>query len=203
MRIVSGRLGGRRLRAEVADGTRPTSDRVREGLGSALAARGAFDDARVLDLFAGTGALGLEALSRGARSVVAVETDRKALRCIADNVQALGAGEHVRVVSLDLLKSPDDAAKRLAALAEAPFSLVFADPPYALCSRVPELLDALLAEGALAEQAVVVVEHPSAFELTDSPRLANFAVAGRYRYGDTGATIVARARQMRDGRAGS
>lgn len=199
MRIISGRLGGLRLRAEVADGTRPTSDRVREALGSVLATRAAFEGAHVLDLFAGTGALGLEALSRGATHVVAVDFERRALRCIADNVQALGVGDEVRVVSLDLLKSPKAAAKRLAALPEAPFSLVFADPPYALAARMPVLFAALVAEQALRDDALVVFEHASGEAAFEQGAVADLSPVGRYRYGDTAVTILARAGQMRDG----
>src|ERR1700741_1636672 len=105
MRVIAGRFGGRRLSAGVAGVTRPTADRVREALGSLLEARSAFDGARVLDLFAGTGALGIEALSRGAASLVAIDSDRRALMSVTENLHSLGATGEARVVRLDLLKS--------------------------------------------------------------------------------------------------
>ncbi|HQW72588.1 MAG TPA: RsmD family RNA methyltransferase, partial [Ornithinibacter sp.] len=89
-RIIAGTLGGRTLRTPPGSGTRPTSDRVREALFSALDARGAVAGARVLDLYAGSGALGLEAASRGAESVLLVESDRRAADVIAGNVRELG-----------------------------------------------------------------------------------------------------------------
>ncbi len=189
MRIISGKLGGRRLDASVGPSTRPTSDRVREGLGSALAARCAFDDARVLDLFAGTGALGFEALSRGARHVVAVERDRQALQSIRQNARALGVEAELELVTLDLLKAPTTAAARLKALAVRPFTLIFADPPYSEAARMPELLAALLDAELCAEDALFVLEHPSEAPALDVPR---FQARGHYRYGDTGITLLAR-----------
>jgi 16S rRNA (guanine966-N2)-methyltransferase len=189
VRIVSGRFGGRRLPARIAEGTRPTSDRVREAIGSALAARSAFDGAHVLDLFAGSGALGLEALSRGARRLVSVDDDRRVVLGIEQNVRALGAGDDALVVALDLLGTPARAAARLAQLPESPFSLVFADPPYADAARLPELITALLDAGALAGHAFVVLEHADAHVV---PALAGFEQVARYRYGDSAVTLLAR-----------
>lgn len=118
MRIIAGRWRGRVLRAPVATATRPTSDRTREALFSMLASRlGSFDDLRVADLFAGTGALGFEALSRGAASCVFVEQDRAALAALKANAQMLGAAADIRAQSA------------LAALS-GPFDLVLLDPPY-------------------------------------------------------------------------
>jgi 16S rRNA (guanine966-N2)-methyltransferase len=189
VRIVAGKFGGRRLSAEVAAGTRPTSDRVREGLGSALAARGAFEGAHVLDLFSGTGALALEAVSRGAALAVAVDNDKRALACMRENVAALGAGEQVQIVALDLLKSEASVAARLREKNPSPYGLVFADPPYAHAARMPGLIAALREAGALHEQALVVLEHASDFALENQP---HFETLGRYRYGDTSVTLLAR-----------
>jgi 16S rRNA (guanine966-N2)-methyltransferase len=188
VRIVAGIYGGRRLTATVAGGTRPTSDRVREALGSALASRGAFDEAHVLDLFSGTGALGLEALSRGAKRVVCVEHDRQALQCIRNNVKALALGPELEVLDLDLDKPPAQVASRLRAQADPPFSLVFADPPYANTDKVPALLHALAEAGLLAPQALVALEHDSNAE----PEIpAGFKLVNRYRYGSTSTLILA------------
>jgi 16S rRNA (guanine966-N2)-methyltransferase len=120
MRIIAGKWRGRPLEAPPGLATRPTSDRVREALFSMLASRlGSFEDLRVADLFAGSGALGLEALSRGAAHATFVESDAKAATVIRRNAEKLGAG--VQILSGSALALP-----RL-----EPFDLIFADPPYA------------------------------------------------------------------------
>lgn len=152
-RIVAGRAGGRRLKVP-PQGTRPTSERVREALFSALAARIDLDGARVLDLYAGSGALGLEALSRGAAGVVLVESDARAAAVAAANVAALGLpGAQVR-------RAPVRTA--LAAPAPHCFDLVLADPPYATGDEeVRAALAALAANGWVCDGSVVVVERPA------------------------------------------
>ena len=144
---MAGAAGGRQLTVPKR-GTRPTSDRVREALFSAVEAALDLDGARVLDLYAGTGALGLEALSRGAAEAVLVESDAGALTVLRKNVAAVGLpGAVVR---------PGRVSAVLAELPAEPFDLVLADPPYAL-DPSPDL--AALAEGAwLAPGAVVIVE---------------------------------------------
>jgi 16S rRNA (guanine966-N2)-methyltransferase len=189
VRIISGIYGGRRLQAQVADATRPTSDRVREALGSALQSRAAFDAAVVLDLFAGTGALGLEALSRGASQVLAVEHDRDALRCIEDNVRALGVQAQVSVLKLDLHKQADVCLERLRATGLGPFTLIFADPPYADLAELLPLLAALAASELCAPRALFAVEHQRAAQPA-AP--AGLEIVGSYRYGDTAITLLAR-----------
>ena len=113
MRIIGGRLSGRRFGALSGRGTRPTSDRVREALASALQARDAFDGACVLDLFAGTGALSFEALSRGASHAVLVDRDSRTVRQITQSAKELGLGEKVHAVRLDLLSDPASAVSKL------------------------------------------------------------------------------------------
>ena len=121
MRIIAGEWRGRRLVAPKGQSTRPTADRTRETLFSMLASRvGSFEDFRVADLFAGSGALGLEALSRGAAHATFVETDREALKAIEANVAAFGADSRAAIRSL----SADNLPK------SHPFDLVLADPPY-------------------------------------------------------------------------
>ena len=145
MRIVAGTLGGRRLKAPAGRATRPTSDRVREALFSIL---GDLDGARVLDLFAGSGALGIEALSRGASAAVFVDTDPKALTAIKANLQALDitAKVHRR-----------DAIAYLNNAGEAPFDLVFLDPPYSSASEMAGPLSERL-PSVLSEDARIVSE---------------------------------------------
>lgn len=122
MRIVAGRFRGRGLQAPPGDSTRPTADRVREALFSMLASRlGSFDGLRVADLFAGSGAFGFEALSRGAAHATFVEADPAAAAAIRANAAALGVGEMVRILGRSALSLPR----------AEPFDLVFADPPYA------------------------------------------------------------------------
>ncbi|WP_405491525.1 16S rRNA (guanine(966)-N(2))-methyltransferase RsmD [Nocardia sp. NBC_00511] len=150
-RIVAGAAGGRRLRVPPA-GTRPTSDRVREALFSLVQARMDFDDIRVLDLYAGSGALGLEALSRGAAHALLVESDRKAATVIRGNIDDLGLpGADLRqgTVSGVLAGAP----------ASGPYDLVFSDPPYAVeVADVQADLRALAEHGWLHEDALIVVE---------------------------------------------
>jgi len=122
MRIIAGGWRGRPLEAPPGQGTRPTADRVRETLFSMLASRlGSFEDLRVADLFAGSGALGLEALSRGAAFAAFVETDSAATAVIRRNVEKFAVGERTRLFGGSALALP----------ASPPFDLIFADPPYA------------------------------------------------------------------------
>jgi 16S rRNA (guanine966-N2)-methyltransferase len=146
-RIVAGRAGGRRL-AVPQKGTRPTSDRVREALFSAVESAVDLDGARVLDLYAGSGALGLEALSRGAGEAVFVESSAGALAVLRRNVAAVGLPGVVRAGKV---------AAVLAAGAGTPFDLVLADPPYAVEDLSGEL-GLLVSEGWVAEGSVVIVE---------------------------------------------
>ena len=122
MRIIAGEWRGRRLAFPPGMATRPTGDRVRETLFAMLASRlGSFDGLRVADLFAGSGALGFEALSRGAASATFVESDRAATTAIRANAAALGARERMQVIGGSALALPRG----------EPFDLIFADPPYA------------------------------------------------------------------------
>lgn len=121
LRIIAGEWRGRKLVAPAGQQTRPTADRTRETLFSMLASRlGSFEGLRVADLFAGSGALGLEALSRGAAHATFVEADRAAVKAIEANAAALGAKDRTIIRALSAAKLP----------ASEPFDLVFADPPY-------------------------------------------------------------------------
>ena len=150
-RIVAGAAGGRRL-AVPPRGTRPTSDRVREALFSSLESEfGSFHGLAVLDLYAGSGAIGLEALSRGAATAVLVESDRRAADVIAANIKVVG------LPGATLLTRPVE--KATAGEPPAVFDLVFADPPYKLETvELQDVLTDLAANGWLAGDAVVVVE---------------------------------------------
>lgn len=152
-RIVAGTARGRRLKVP-AHGTRPTADQVREAVFSALAARVDLDGARVLDLYAGSGALGLEALSRGAEHVLLVEHDARAASVLTENARLVDLpGAVVRRSTV---------AAALAGAPGAPYDLVVADPPYAVTDvAVAGVLAALLEGGWLAVDAVVVLERSS------------------------------------------
>jgi 16S rRNA (guanine966-N2)-methyltransferase len=156
-------------------GTRPTTDRVRESLFNVLEARLDLDGAHVLDLYAGSGALGLEALSRGAASAVFVESDRRAADAIAANVSALGVhGASVRRGSVDAV---------LAAAPTRPVDLVFADPPYDVPTSTVEVMVAALGAGWVAVGAVAVIERPAASAPVQWP--AGWTAWRDRRYGDT------------------
>jgi len=162
-RIIAGVAKGRRLGVP-KDATRPTADAVRESIFSSLTARWSeLDDVNVLDLFAGTGAFGLEALSRGAAAAVFVESDRQVVRQLHANVEAVGLpGAQVvgRTVQAVLAAAPPPAA---------PFDLVFADPPYADALEVlPTVRIALSTPGWLADDALVILEHASRQRLPGS-----------------------------------
>ncbi|GAA4247961.1 16S rRNA (guanine(966)-N(2))-methyltransferase RsmD [Dactylosporangium darangshiense] len=153
-RIVAGALGGRRLTVPAGQGTRPTSDRVREALFSSLDNLLDLDGARFADLYAGSGAVGLEACSRGAAHVLLAEADAKAARVIRGNVAALGVGDRVRLVT-------DKVERLVAGEPGERYDAVFIDPPYAVTDdRVRAVLEALAARW-LAPDAVVVVERSS------------------------------------------
>lgn len=184
LRIVGGRLSGRRFAGPKDTDARPTSDRVREALGSILDARGAIDGATVLDLYAGTGAFAFEMLSRGAASAVLVESHRAAARAIRKNAEALGL--EVDIVELELGRDPP---RRVVEL--GPFSLVFADPPYRDAADAAAVLVALARAGAFAPDAFAVLEHAARDTPFDEAALASVGLAlfGRYRYGDTAVTV--------------
>jgi 16S rRNA (guanine966-N2)-methyltransferase len=153
-RIVAGAAGGRRLSVPAGRGTRPTADRAREGLfATVLAIHGPLDGATVLDLYAGSGAVGLEALSRGASDVLLVESDARAARVIRGNIETVrlpGARLIADRAERVLARGPGDAPPR---------DLVFADPPYATpADEVLGVLTALRDRGWLAPGALVVVE---------------------------------------------
>jgi 16S rRNA (guanine966-N2)-methyltransferase len=183
MRVVAGTHRGRRLVAPKGDRTRPTSDRVREAVFSRLEAAGLADGGSVLDLFAGSGALGIEALSRGAAHVTFVERDRAALAALRSNLDALGVTGCSTVIAGDALSVPVRGR-----VPGAPFSLLFLDPPYRIDkSEVSDAVVRLATGGALADGALLVWEHASADKVTWPPALDDL---GARRYGDTTVSIA-------------
>ncbi len=182
MRITGGHHRSRPLRAPRGALTRPTSDRVREALFGILASAGVLQGARVLDLYAGTGALGLEALSRGAATATSVESSRAALEALKANVAALGVEASARIIEGEIARS----VRRIVSL--GPFDLVLADPPWALVDsgEAQKTLLVLVAAGILAPEAWVVLEHSSR---TPPPDAAPLVRAETRVYGDTTLTF--------------
>jgi 16S rRNA (guanine966-N2)-methyltransferase len=173
MRIIAGRWRGHRLKPVKGPGVRPTTDRVREAWMAALGPR--LPGARVLDLFAGSGALGLEALSRGAREVVFVERSKNALRTLRANVELLGADEQCQVVA-------GDAMAYFRHLQPGEFELILADPPYEL-GISGSLLEIFFQKGFARE---LWVEHRSSEAMPPLPGLR------QRRYGDTTLSTLTR-----------
>lgn len=171
MRIVAGEFKGRRLEGPASSATRPTSDKVREALFSIL---GDIEGANVLDLFAGTGALALEAISRGAARAVLVERDHRMVGVAKRNIEATAGGQRA-----ELLRG--DAIGHLAQQS-AQFDLVMIDPPYAhAASLAPKLAAALPAVLAAGARVVVESDRRMPLELPDSA----FNLGSEHRYGDT------------------
>jgi 16S rRNA (guanine966-N2)-methyltransferase len=186
MRIISGSFKGRTLRAPAGRATRPTADRARQALFNVLEHAGwspGLGGARVIDLFAGSGALGLEAVSRGAAFCLFVETDEAARGAIRDNIEALGLFGVTRLHR----RSATDLGPRPASLG-APFDLAFLDPPYGK-GLVGPCLAGLAAGGWLADQALCVVE-TAADE--PAPEMAGFIALDARTHGAARLTALAR-----------
>ena len=183
MRIVGGRLKGRTLHAPASRTIRPTSERLRESIFDILVHRhaGAVEGARVVDLFAGSGALGVEALSRGAEFALFIDNGAEARALLRANVEAFALGGVTRIWRAD-------ATKLGKAPAGPPFTLAFLDPPYGQGLAGPALA-ALLAGGWLAPDGLVVVEEAAKAEIA-AP--AELILADERTYGDTRIAFFAR-----------
>jgi 16S rRNA (guanine966-N2)-methyltransferase len=174
LRIVAGRHRGQRLAAPRRAGTRPTADRVREALFSIL---GQLEGAKVLDLYAGSGALGIEALSRGAEEITFVDSDPAAIRAVRANLDRIGA-DGARVFRADALSFLRGAARH-----GDRWDLVLCDPPYRLAPRLGQSLGPLLAP-VLSPEARIVCESSA-----KHPLRLDLPVAAERRYGDTALVI--------------
>ncbi len=175
MHVIAGSAKGRRLLAPPDHSIRPTSGRVKEALFSILAPQ--VPDARFLDLFAGTGAIGIEAVSRGAAHAVFVESAPASLRLLRENVarcEMTGRTEIVTRAALDFLRE--------AAPIPRPFDLVFADPPYEHVTP-EDVLSSLARSAILQTHAIVVLEHASAAAVPE--QIGRLVRIRQYRYGDT------------------
>lgn len=180
MRIIGGAFRSRALVAPPGTGTRPTTDRVREAIFSMVEARMDLTDVRVLDLFAGSGALGLEAMSRGAIHGTFVESARGALGALRKNCEALGVGDRVEVVPLSV--------ERGLAVLRGPFLLIFADPPYAQVAQRASPLSAVLEAmpRLLASGGLFVLEHGAR---DAPPEIGALGLARTGRHGDSAVSL--------------
>lgn len=184
MRIISGAARGRSLVAPAGEKTRPTLDYVRESLFNII--RWDVQDARVLDLFAGTGALSLEALSRGAREAVLIDTDRDACAAIKKNMESTKLGDRCRLLARDYQQAMDQLARE-----GKQFDVVFIDPPYRM-ENTGEMCAALYDKGLLSDAFMIVVEHKRGL----APLLdERFEAYDLRKYRDTELTFVRRSRR--------
>jgi 16S rRNA (guanine966-N2)-methyltransferase len=177
IRVIGGSAGGRALKGPPRSGLRPTSERVREAVFEMLAARDA-DLTKVLDLYSGTGAMGIEALSRGAQRCDFVEADARTAEIIRENLRLTGLDQRGWVLALPV-------ARALARL-EGPYTLVVADPPYEYDRAERELAE-LVERGLLAEEGILVVEHSKRHTWPEA--LAGRELLLTRRYGDTCVTM--------------
>lgn len=160
MRVIAGKYRSRRLATFPDAEIRPTSDRLRETLFDVLAAHCPLENKRWLDLFAGTGAVGIEALSRGAGEVYFVEASRRATGLIEKNLEALGISESARVLNAKAMP-----ALHKLALSGTKFDVCFIDPPYDMEEQYSLVLDELSGPSLLAPGAIVIAEHSKHFDL--------------------------------------
>ena len=178
MRIISGNLKGKKIRSIKGTKTRPTSDRIRESIFNILT----FDveNACVLDLFAGTGAFAIEALSRGAKSAVLIDISKSAVFVIRENIKSCNLGDRTKVIKWD-------ATKNLTCIEQQnpPFNIVFTDPPYEKSFLKPTLLNLHLS-CCMKEGCLIIVEHslrepipkePTVFEITDKRKYGKTLVS--------------------------
>jgi len=187
MRVISGRFKGFQLPA-AKTGTRPTTDRTKEAIFSHLDSWGVLDDARVLDLFAGTGALGIEALSRGATSLVAVESSGPAAAALSRTIAALKASKAWQS-GMQARAMRTKAESFAAGAAGDHFDVIFIDPPYAMTTEACNaLLADLVAHGAAASQTVIVFERSTRTEALPPP--AGWRITQSKAYGETAVMYV-------------
>jgi len=180
LRVIAGELKGRKIRTVRGIKTRPTADRTREAIFNILAFQIA--GSRILDLFAGTGAFGIEALSRGADSAVFIDNDRKSISTLNENIQPLALKSQATVLQCDLTRDWD-----LLRSLKTTFDLIFMDPPYNKEMIAPTLFH-LHTSHFIDKAARVVVEHSILEPLIEVP--APFEIAGQRRYGKTLVTFL-------------
>ena len=179
MRVISGSLKGRRRVAPAGLATRPTADRIKESVFNILS--GEIAERQILDLFAGTGALGIEALSRGANTAVFIDQAKPAIDAIHRNIENLGLKDRTRIIRWDIRKNLN------CLVPGCFFDLVFMDPPYGIGAVTPTL-KTLTACGALAPKARIVIEHSDRESLDAA--INRLVLANQRRFGKTLVSFV-------------
>lgn len=170
MRIITGKFKGRKLTIPKSDRVRPTSDRTKEGIFSVIAARRYFQNLRVLDLFAGSGNLGIEAISRGAAHCTFVDNEPVHTNHIQKTVTSFGIEKSVQILTLNI----DDFLEK----ESSRFDLIFADPPYSYYA-MQELPDKILQKNILNDKGWVILEHDKHNDFTDHPHCVFSKAYGR------------------------
>ncbi|ASS75708.1 16S rRNA (guanine(966)-N(2))-methyltransferase RsmD [Tumebacillus algifaecis] len=161
MRVISGDCKGRRLKAVPGNNTRPTTDKVKESMFNIIGPY--FDGGWALDLFAGSGGLGIEALSRGIEKAIFLDTDHKAMATVRENVTSLGLTSRAEIYKNDARRALDQLAGR-----GLQFDLVFLDPPYKQVQLYEELITKMQALQLLNDRAYIIAEHHADVELPDA-----------------------------------
>jgi 16S rRNA (guanine(966)-N(2))-methyltransferase RsmD len=180
MRIISGKAKGKKLYSPKGKGIRPTADRVKESVFNVLGER--WQGIRVLDLFSGTGSLGLEAISRGAEQVVFVEKSKNALNVLRKNISLCGFDSHAVVMAMSVSRSLSLIGRK-----GESFQVIFADPPYRR-GWVEKTVEEILGHGILSEDGMVVIEHAP----SESPGTGNgrVVILKQKKYGDTAISFL-------------
>lgn len=178
VRIITGKYKGHILKVAKGDDVRPTADRVKETLFNILSSRLDFEGFVVLDLFAGTGSLGFEALSRGAKKVIFVDNSRKALQIIKENAERLSCVDKILIVNDDALSFIEHSKEK--------FDLVFADPPY-MYPQLDMLVNKIWEKKLLNEIGFFSLEHDSRVIFT--PEISPFEIEARREFGKTAITV--------------
>lgn len=179
MRVISGTAGGRTLKAVPGQGTRPTTDKVKEAIFSRIGPY--FEGGYVLDLFAGTGGLGIEALSRGMDQGIFIDKERTSIQIVHENLKNTGMVERAEVYRNDAFRGLKALAKR-----KMQFDLVFMDPPYRL-KNVEEWMGFMEENQLLKEQSVIVVEHEASH--TYAEQIGQIQLEKHTVYGDTAVSV--------------
>lgn len=177
MRVIAGKYKNRKLKTVADNSVRPATDKVKGAIFNMLQSRVDWTASRVLDLYAGSGSVGIEALSRGARQVIFVENSRSAIRYLNMNLESIGTNGSAQVVNQDVERFLRGLTTR--------FNVVFADPPYAM-ARLSDLPSMIFERDIIARDGYVVIEHPSRFEFTPS---SLWDVVVRKQYGRTSVSI--------------
>ena len=178
MRVLTGLYKGRTVRTVNDRSVRPATARVRQTIFDMLAHRTGFEGARVLDLFAGSGSLGIECLSRGATKVTFVESDPQAVRFLEQNVRSLGCEDQTEILPMD--------AMAYLRGRQAPFDIVFADPPYRF-PETPALPATVFTSGAVSPEGYLLIEHTTEIRFADG---TGYRVTAEKRFGRTVVTFL-------------